>query len=297
MSEQFTTGEGVPIRRRGAIFLPNAITTGAMLAGFWAILQAIQLDFWHACWGLFVAAILDGLDGRIARLVKGTSSFGEQYDSLADLISFGFAPAILAYFWSLQVFGRLGMAVAFLYLTCAAVRLARFNILIGEESSRKYFTGIPSPPATGLVGSPIMVHQAYSHGGMLDNPFLQWVYLGVVISAAILMVSPIKFRTFKDVRFTKYGLRFALLVAAAILAFYVAETPAAIFCSAYAYLLVGIIEGGILYNRDKEKRAARREARRQRRLRRKLARRQAREEKARLRAVSVGESNGPRTGT
>ncbi|OGP57884.1 MAG: CDP-diacylglycerol--serine O-phosphatidyltransferase [Deltaproteobacteria bacterium RBG_13_61_14] len=296
MSESLAKGS-IPPRRRSAIFLPNAITTGAMLAGFWAILQAIQFNFWYACWGLFVAAILDGLDGRIARLVKGTSAFGEQYDSMADLISFGFAPAIIAYFWSLQVFGRLGMAVAFLYMTCAAIRLARFNTLIGEESSRKYFTGIPSPPATGLVGSPIMVHQAYFNGGMLDNSVLQWVYLGVVIGTGLLMVSPVRFRTFKDVRFTKYGLRLALLSAAAILAFFLAETPAAAFVSSYAYLMVGIIEGGIFYNQNKEKRAARREARRQRRIRRKLARRQAREEKAQLRAVNGSKPAGPRTGT
>ena len=238
--------EPMSVRRRGAILLPNTVTTGAMLAGFWAIMQALEGDYWHACWGLFVAAILDGLDGRIARLVKGTSAFGEQYDSLSDLISFGFAPAIIGYSWGLQGFGKFGMGVAFFLLTCAAIRLARFNTLIGEESSRKYFTGIPSPAAMGLVGSPIMIHQAYFGGGMLDNPFLQWVYLVVVIGAGLLMVSPLRFRTFKDVRFTKYGMRPFLAAVAAILAVFVVETAAAIFVSAYTYLGIGLIEGTIL---------------------------------------------------
>jgi len=277
--------EQMSARRRGAILLPNIVTTGAMLAGFWAIMQALEGDYWHACWGLFVAAILDGLDGRIARLVKGTSAFGEQYDSLADLISFGFAPAIIAYSWGLQVFGKLGMAVAFFYLTCAAIRLARFNTLIGEESSRKYFTGIPSPPATGLVGGPIMIHQAYFSGGTLDNALVQWIYLGVVIGAGLLMVSPLRFRTFKDVRLTRYGMRLFLAAVAAIFALFVVETAAAIFVCAYTYLGIGLIEGSILYSRDQEKRAARREARRQRRLKRKLARRQAKAERAKLRAL------------
>jgi CDP-diacylglycerol--serine O-phosphatidyltransferase len=277
--------EPISARRRGAILLPNVVTTGAMLAGFWAIMQALEGDFWRACWGLFAAAILDGLDGRIARLVKGTSAFGEQYDSLADLISFGLAPAMIAYFWGLQVFGKFGMGVAFFYLTCAAIRLARFNTLVGEENSRKYFTGIPSPPATGLVGSPIMIHQAYFSGGMLDNAIMQWVYLVVVIGTGLLMVSPLRFRTFKDVRFTKYGLRLFLAAVAAILSLFVVETAAAVLVSAYAYLGVGLIEGSILYSRDQEKRAARREARRQRRLKRKLLRRQAKAERAKLRAL------------
>ena len=277
-----------PQRRWGAIFLPNAITTGAMLCGFWAILQAFSGNYLNACWGLFFAAILDGLDGRVARLVRGTSSFGEQYDSLADLISFGFAPAMVAYFWALQFFGRLGMAVAFLYLAAAAIRLARFNTLIGEEGSRKYFTGIPSPPATGLACSPIMLHQEYFGGGMLENRVLQWVYLVAVIGTGLLMISPLRFRTFKDVRFTKYGLRMALAGLAALLAFFITETPAAIFVTAYAYLGVGLVESGVHYSREKERRAARREARRQRRLRRKEAKRQAREERARLRAIGNG---------
>jgi CDP-diacylglycerol---serine O-phosphatidyltransferase len=279
------TPEQMTARRRGALLLPNLVTTGAMLAGFWAIMQALDGDYWHACWGLFVAAILDGLDGRIARLVKGTSAFGEQYDSLADLISFGFAPAIIAYSWGLQGFGKFGMGVAFFYLTCAAVRLARFNTLIGEESSRKYFTGIPSPPATGLVGGPIMIHQAYFSGGTLDNAPVQWIYLGVVIGAGLLMVSPLRFRTFKDVRLTRYGIRLFLAAVAAVFALFVVETAAAIFACAYTYLGIGLIEGSILYSRDQEKRAARREVRRQRRLKRKLARRQAQAERSKLRAL------------
>lgn len=278
-------------RRRGIHLLPNAITTGAMFFGFYSIMMSISGNYRHAVWALVAAGIMDLLDGRIARLVKGTSAFGQEYDSLSDLIAFGFAPAILAYFWALNGFGRLGWGVAFLYLACAAIRLAKFNTLTEEEESKKYFRGIPSPGAAGLIVVIVMMHidyypQLYQNGlaetgeaglppdaALARGGMLIWVIL-----VSLLMVSNVRFRTFKDIRIKKYGPWLPLAGLAGVIAIFMARPEQTLFAVATTYLVLGLVEGGIVFHfRERELREVRRQRRRERRTMRKLERAKARQ--------------------
>ena len=151
-----------PIKRRrnGIYFLPNAITLTALLAAFFSITQAMAEHYIQSAVWIFVSMICDGLDGRIARLTNSQSSFGEQLDSIVDMVSFGVAPALVAYVWQLKSLERVGYAVAFIYCACAALRLALFNTLIGKVDKR-WFIGVPSPTAAALVAGLIWVHQVY----------------------------------------------------------------------------------------------------------------------------------------
>jgi CDP-diacylglycerol---serine O-phosphatidyltransferase len=271
-------------RRRSAIFLPNAITTASMFFGFYSMQQSMEGNFVHATWALMIAAVLDSLDGRIARLVKGTSEFGEQYDSLADLVSFGVAPAILAIRWCLNdQFGEFGWAASFIYLAGAAIRLARFNVLIGEEQSRSYFKGMPSPCAAGLAVIPVMVYNKYYSIGPCEFFPVAVVYLASVVGAGILMVSPVRFRTFKDVHFTKYGLALPLFIFVLLLTSIFLRPQATFFGGLIAYLAWAFIETFLMLRpREKDQRAKRRELRRKKREARKLRKQQIKEERMRV---------------
>lgn len=266
-------------RRRGMIFLPNAITTGAMFCGFYSIMQAMALNFDHAVWAIFAAGIFDLLDGRVARITKSTSAFGSEYDSFSDLISFGFAPAILMYFWALQPFGKLGWAVAFLYLACTAIRLAKFNTLAEEEESRRYFRGLCSPAAAGTIIALVMIQTKYwNTGGLaLDNKLLQGFMLIGMILISLLMVSNIRFRTFKDLNLSKYGPMYPLVGLAALFALFMARPQEFLFFVAVSYLGLGLIEGGIIIRRrERELRDEIKQAKRQRRIQRKLEKKKVR---------------------
>ena len=140
------------VRRRGIYLLPNLFTTAALFAGFFAIVQAMNLNFDQAAIAIYVAMVLDGLDGRVARLTRTQSAFGAEYDSLADVISFGAAPALVIYEWSLRGMGKLGWIAAFVYVAGAALRLARFNTML-EVADKRWFQGLPSPSAAALVAS------------------------------------------------------------------------------------------------------------------------------------------------
>ncbi len=268
-----------------AIFIPNAVTTASMLFGFYSIQQSFEGNFIHATWALLIAAILDSLDGRIARLVKGTSEFGEQYDSLADLISFGIAPAILAVrFGMAGYFGDLGWAIGFVYLAAAAIRLARFNVLIGDEQSKSYFKGMPSPCAAGIPVVSAMVYTKYAGPGPLGNYYLALAYLIAVAIAGLLMISPIRFRTFKDIKFTKYGIRWPLFGFVIILACLFIRPQATLFGGLIAYLTWAFLEETlILRPKEKELRAKKREARHKRREARKARKREERD--ARMKVI------------
>lgn len=186
-------------RGRGIYLLPNLFTTGGMFAGFYAIIAATQGRFGDACVAIFVAAILDGVDGRVARLTNTQSEFGVQYDSLADLISFGLAPALVMYHWALEstkidgpVPGKIGWVVAFLYAACAALRLARFNSQVGQVDKR-WFIGLASPAAAGLVASFVWTcDQLGFHGEELRYPAL-----AVTLIAGLLMISLLRYASFK----------------------------------------------------------------------------------------------------
>src|SRR5690625_6158799 len=188
-----------PARSRGIYLLPNLFTTGGLFAGFFAIIAASQGRFGAACIAIFVAAILDGIDGRVARLTNTQSEFGVQYDSLADLISFGMAPALVMYHWALLelrldgvTLGRVGWLAAFLYAACAALRLARFNSQVAKVDKR-WFVGLASPAAAGLLAS--FVWAADSLG--LDGYQMRFAALGVTVVGGLLMVSRIRDASFK----------------------------------------------------------------------------------------------------
>ena len=186
-------------RGRGIYLLPNLFTTGGLFAGFYAIIAATQGQFENACVAVFIAGVLDGLDGRVARLTNTQSEFGVQYDSLADLISFGLAPALVMYHWALLSMkldgvtaGKVGWIAAFLYAACAALRLARFNSQIGQVDKR-WFIGLASPAAAGLVASFVW----FCHDLGYRGEQLRYGALAVTVVAALLMVSRLRYFSFK----------------------------------------------------------------------------------------------------
>lgn len=186
-------------RPRGIYLLPNLFTTGGLFGGFFAIIAAAQGKFEPACIAIFVAAVLDGVDGRVARMTNTQSEFGVQYDSLADLVSFGMAPALVMYHWALSamkldgaMFGKVGWLVAFLYAACAALRLARFNSQVAQVDKR-WFIGLASPAAAGLVASFVWT----CHDLGLSGSELRYAAAAVTIVAALLMVSRVRYNSFK----------------------------------------------------------------------------------------------------
>src|SRR5262245_32907421 len=184
-----------PLRlRRGVSLLPSLFTMGNMFCGYACIIYAMRGDFETAAPFIGVAVVLDMLDGRIARLTGTASDFGVELDSLADVISFGVAPAILSFAWGLQPLGRLGYAAGFLYVSAAALRLARFNIQSAAVSDKRYFVGMPSPPAAGIAASTV-----YFYPDGLHDPRAAFSALAMVLIPAVLMVSTIRFRSFKTI--------------------------------------------------------------------------------------------------
>jgi len=220
--------------------LPNLITTGSIFAGFYSIIHSIQGDFERAAWAIFVAGIFDLLDGSIARLTKTQSEFGAQYGSLSDFMSFGFAPALLAYFWALESFGRLGWLASFLFVVCAALRLARFNVK-GSTEEREYFKGLPSPGAAAVVIGSVLLDQEFGGGGHLVLLPGRVIFLVITFAAALLMVSGFRFRATKEVSLRNIRPFQALVVGALIITLVMLSPEFAIFMAAYTYLAAGII--------------------------------------------------------
>ncbi|NHZ41327.1 CDP-diacylglycerol--serine O-phosphatidyltransferase [Massilia aquatica] len=190
--------DGNPMRRRGIYLLPNAFTTAALFCGFYAIVMAMNQRFEHAGWAIFIAMILDGLDGRIARLTNTQSEFGAQYDSLADMVSFGAAPALVIYEWSLRGLGKFGWLAAFVYCAGAALRLARFNTNI-EVVDKRFFQGLPSPAAAAMVAGFVLMMTDLGYSGVQ----LPWISWGIALFAGLTMVTNVPFYSFKDVNFRK----------------------------------------------------------------------------------------------
>lgn len=186
--------QAVTRRRRGIYLLPNLFTTSALFAGFYAIIAGINDRFEAAAIAIFVAMILDGMDGRIARMTNTQSDFGVQYDSLSDLISFGLAPALVVHQWTLSGLGKLGWSAAFIYAAATALRLARFNTQVGSADKR-YFQGLPSPAAAGLIAG--MVWLGHSHG-LPGHGSIVVFSLPLTVVAGLLMVSNIRYHSFKE---------------------------------------------------------------------------------------------------
>ena len=181
-------------RRRGIYLLPNLLTTAALFAGFFAIVQGMNGHFDMAAQAIFIAMVLDGLDGRVARLTHTQSAFGAEYDSLSDMVSFGAAPALVIYEWSLRGMGKLGWLAAFIYCAGTALRLARFNTQLAVADKR-WFTGLPSPAAAAVLAGMVWVLNGVYE---VSGGDIQWLVWAVTIFAGLSMVSNIKFYSFKD---------------------------------------------------------------------------------------------------
>lgn len=185
----------IPNWWRNRIYIvPNSFTMAALFCAFYAITQSMHARFESAAISVFFAMLLDGMDGRVARLTNSQSAFGEQLDSLADMVSFGVAPALIVYNWHLYQFGKLGYCVAFIYCGCAALRLALFNTLIGKVD-KKWFIGIPSPTAAALIVG--MVWLASSYPKLFDHASI-WVLL-ITLFAGLSMVAQVPFWSFKEI--------------------------------------------------------------------------------------------------
>ena len=201
---------------RKIYILPNLVTTANMFCGFYAFVSASLGDFKTAAYAIIIAGIFDALDGRIARMARATSNFGVEYDSLSDIVSFGMAPAFLMYTWSLQPWGRVGWMASFLYLACAALRLARFNVN-SATLSKAYFQGIPSPVAAGMLITFVIFCDAI---GWAQSDALRAVTLVLTMGMGALMVSTIPFPSYKEVNWrsrTSFGyLMMGLISMAAI---------------------------------------------------------------------------------
>jgi len=193
-------------RHKGIYLLPNLITTGALFAGFYAIVAAMNGDFENAAIAIVVAGILDGMDGGVARLTNTQSKFGAEYDSLSDCVAFGVAPGLVAYSWALTDLGKVGWAAAFVYVACAALRLARFNVQSGSTDKR-FFIGLPSPSGAGLVAT--MVWFGASRG-ITDGNDVAWIAAILTAGAGMLMVSNVQYHSFKEYHIGRVPMRVLL---------------------------------------------------------------------------------------
>ena len=184
--------------KKGVYILPNLFTTGNLFCGFWAIVSVFQEKYYYAAIAILLATVFDILDGKVARLSGSTSKFGVQYDSLADLISFGIAPALLAYSWALRPYGRFGWLAAFLFVVCGALRLARFNVM-SAAGDTKYFKGLPIPAAASVIALTILLYlRLIETGWTKDIVILVMIYI-----LAFLMVSSIRYFSFKELNLAK----------------------------------------------------------------------------------------------
>ena len=227
--------------KKGIYLLPNLLTTAALFCGFYAILSAMSGKLEIAAIAIFVAMILDGLDGRVARMINAQSDFGAEFDSLADMVSFGLAPAIIIYLWALSPmndislsWGRLGWMAAFVYVACAAIRLARFNSQL-NHSEKRYFIGLPSPSAAGVLAGMIWVF----HGTDTHSIAIQIIIVSITLGTGLLMVSNFKFRSFKDIDIKNKVPYTAVLIMALIFAIASIDPAKILFATFMIYSLSG----------------------------------------------------------
>lgn len=180
--------------RRGIYILPNLFTSASLFMGFYSIIASIQGKFYPAAIAIIISLVFDGLDGRVARMTNTTSRFGAEYDSLADLIAFGVAPSVLAYLWAMSFDGKPGWMAGFLFVACGALRLARYNIQIGIIDS-KVFNGLPIPAAAAVIATTVIFFDHVGFEGALSDPY--YIFLILVVTLSLLMVSNIKYYSFK----------------------------------------------------------------------------------------------------
>jgi len=239
VEEEEHTQEGQKVKRRGIYLWPNLITTAALLSGFYSIIASMNGDFTQAIYAIFLAALFDGLDGRVARAIGAQSPFGEQFDSLSDLLAFGVAPAILMYSWCLHDLGRIGLAACFVYTACAAFRLARFNVQIGVVDKR-YFIGVASPLAAVIIITLVWVAQDFPQIFDVRELGIQIFNAIAIIAVGLLMISNIKyysFKTFDRKRVPFFVLPIAVFIFSAI----TYNIPVGILVISITYALSGFV--------------------------------------------------------
>lgn len=232
---------GKKVRRKGIYLLPNLFTTAALFAGFFAVINAMNGRFETAAIAIFVAMILDSLDGRVARLTNTQSAFGAEYDSLSDMVSFGVAPALVAFSWALQSLGKFGWAAAFIYVAGAALRLARFNTQVGTADKR-YFTGLASPSAAAVVAGMVWVcHDAGLVGDALPAPLA--IIAGVVtLATGLAMVTNIRYHSFKGLDFKGRVPFVAILLVVVIFSVVMLDPPKILLAIFALYALSGPLQ-------------------------------------------------------
>jgi CDP-diacylglycerol--serine O-phosphatidyltransferase len=233
--------------KKGIYILPNGLTLCGMFFGFYSILSAIKGNYIHAAWAIMIANVFDGLDGWVARLTHSTTRFGIELDSLSDLVAFGVAPAVMIYKWSVSPFGRIGIAVAFFFAACGALRLARYNVQMGSTES-KAFTGMPIPGAASVLASLVIFYYEFWDGVPEKNIFVLLLTIGL----ALLMVSTLRFHGLKEIDFTKRKPFWILVAFVLLIAILVSHPARSLFVFAMIYLAEGLIENIYLYYRKRK---------------------------------------------
>lgn len=218
--EEIVSEGGKKVRRRGIYLLPNLLTLSALFAGFYAVIAGMSGNFNEAGWAILIAGVCDGLDGRIARLTNTQSAFGAQFDSLSDMVSFGVAPSLIMFSWGFGPLERVGWAASFIYMSCAAIRLARFNVQLGTVDKR-FFVGLQSPLAAGIVTFVPWVAHEYN---VEVTPLIAYLAAILTVFTGLLMISNYKYFSFKELNF-KGTVPFMVFIFAVVLLVLVAQNP------------------------------------------------------------------------
>jgi CDP-diacylglycerol--serine O-phosphatidyltransferase len=222
------------LRRRGIYLLPNLFTTGALFAGFYAITSAMGGRFETAAMAIFIAMILDGLDGRVARLTNTQSDFGAQYDSLSDMVSFGAAPALVMYLWAFSSLGKLGLFAAFVHMAGGALRLARFNTQL-TSADKRYFQGLPSPAAAAILAGFVLICLEYGY----SIEIIKYPAVILTMSTGLLMVSNFRYSSFKDIDLKGKVPFFVAIAVMLAIAFVMAQPQTMLFLLFLIYAISG----------------------------------------------------------
>jgi len=239
-------------RRRGIYLLPNLFTTAALFAGFYAIVAGINSHFEAAAVAIFIAMLLDGLDGRVARLTNTQTDFGAEYDSLADMVSFGLAPALVMYQWALSDLGKLGWLAAFIYTAGAALRLARFNTQVGIADKR-YFQGLPSPSAAAIVAGMVWSGEEVFE---LAGKSVEELAFALTVLAGLLMVSNVRYHSFKGINFKERVPFVAMLLTVLIIVVVSSNPPVMLFGGFMIYAISGPVLTLVYLRRRRAERKA-----------------------------------------
>ncbi|MFO7541456.1 MAG: CDP-diacylglycerol--serine O-phosphatidyltransferase [Thiobacillus sp.] len=223
------------MRDRGIYLLPNLFTTGALFAGFYAVVQAMNMRFEHAAVAILIAMVLDGLDGRVARMTHTQSAFGAEYDSLSDMVSFGVAPALVIYMFALQGLGKIGWIAAFVYCAGAALRLARFNTQLDSVTDKRFFQGLPSPAAAALIAGFVWIMVEYG----VDGPDVSWLAAAIALLAGGTMVSNFRYYSGKEINLRRSVPFFVILLVVAAFVLVSTSPPEVLFGTFVLYGLSG----------------------------------------------------------